>query len=217
MANMRVIQITSAHDDAEAAERLSADGAAPLGRCTIDGPAPYHLLVSDAGVALRTLHRDGIAAIEVAPPLPQTSSGVHWWKCWRGALRPNVYLEFRSLHHADVRSRGSLIRIRTNQRPRSEPWRILADAGVDVRCEFHCSLPTGPEVHVLVPDAELAAEELERAGFAACAMDYAGPTIDQGISWWGEWEPALTYANRIQRPILMSFASPRVEQVPGVW
>jgi hypothetical protein len=214
---MRVIQVTSAHDDAEAAARLAADGTEPLGRCSIDGPAPHHLLVSDTGVALRTLHRYGIAANEVTPPLPVTSSAVRWWKCWRDALSPNMYFEFRSLHHHKVESRGSLIRIRTDESPHSEPWRILAEAGVDVRCEFHCSLPTGPEVHALVPSAEMAAGALQRAGVAACAMDYAGPMVDQGIAWWGEWRPALSYANRIQRPILMSFASPRVEQVPGVW
>ena len=86
-----------------------------------------------------------------------------------------------------------------------------------LRCEFQCSLPSGPELHVLVPDADEATAVLEAAGITAVPMDYRGPQVDQGISWWGEWKPALAYAGRVQRPILMSFASPRVEHVPGVW
>ncbi len=48
-------------------------------------------------------------------------------------------------------------------------------------------------------------------------MDYRGPRIEQGITWWGEWKPALAYADGPSGPILLSFASPRVEHVPGVW
>jgi hypothetical protein len=214
---MRVIRITSTHDGAEAAACLAAEGAEPLGRCSIGGPNPHHLLVSDAGIAVTTLQNYGIQGVEVAPPLPLTRSGVRWWKCWRDALTPEVYFEFRSLHHHRVKSRGSLIRIRRNGELRSEPWRILADAGVDVRCEFSCSLPSGSELHVLVPDADMGIEALKGAGIPASVMDYAGPRLDQGIAWWGEWEPALAYAREVQRPILLSFASPRVEQVPGVW
>jgi hypothetical protein len=180
---------------------------------------PHHLLVSDPAVAISTLDRHGITAVEVTPPLPLTSEGVNWWKCWRDALPPDVYFDFRCLHHEKVRSRGALVRIRppVSERPAPEPWRILADGGVDTRCEFHCSLPSGPEVHVLVPDVDRATAVLERAGLDAAPMDYRGPRIDQGISWWGEWKPALAYAGRVGRPILMSFASPRVEHVPGVW
>jgi hypothetical protein len=173
--------------------------------------------VSDAGVAIRSLLRYGIAAAEVNPPLPVTNSGILWWKSWREALPLPLYVDFASLYHERVKSRGSLVRIRIDQVPALEPWRVLADAGVDIRCEFDCSLPTGREVHVLVPDTDAAIEALQRVGVAASAMDYAGPRIDQGISWWGEWRPALAYAKRVQRPILLSFASPRVEHVPGIW
>jgi hypothetical protein len=214
---MRVIQITSTHDDVEAAARLAADGVEPLGRCSVAGSFPHHFLVDDAAAAVRSLHRHGIAALEVTPPLPVTDHGIRWWASWRDSLPPKTYLEFRALHHDRVKSCGSLIRIRVDERPLSEPWRILADGGVDVRCESSCSLPTGREVHLLVPDPDAAIATLQRAGIAACTMDYAGPTIGQGISWLGEWKPALAYARRVERPILLSFASPRVEHVPGVW
>jgi hypothetical protein len=217
LGDMRVIRITSPHDGAEAAGHLLAERVDPLGRCVVDGPAPHHMLVSDAGVAISALRRHGVRAVEVTPPRPVTRSGVRWWKSWREALPLRMYLEFRSLHHDHVKSPGSLIRIRDDGGASSEPWRILADAGVDIRCEFQCSLPCGPETHLLVTDAERATKALERAGVTARTMDYAGPRIDQGISWWGQWKPALTYAEAVWRPILLSFASPRVEQVPGVW
>jgi hypothetical protein len=213
---MRVIRITSPHDGPAAAGYLTAERAEPLGWCSVDGPEPYHLLVSDAVVAVTTLKCYGVEAVEVTPPRPVTRSGVRWWKSWRESLPLDMYLAFRSLHHDHGKSRGSLIRIR-HQGANSEPWRILADAGLDVRCEFHCDLPTGAEIHLLVPDVEKATMALERAGVSACAMDYAGPRLAQGISWWGEWEPALAYAAKVSRPVLLSFASPRVEQVPGVW
>jgi hypothetical protein len=214
---MRVIQITSTHDDAEAAARLTADGAKPLGRCSIDRPAPHHLLVADVGLSIRTLHRHGIAAIEVTPPLTSTSRGIRWWRAWRDSLPLETYVEFRALHHDKVKSRGSLIRVDANESPGSEPWRILVDAGQDVRCESYCSLPAGREVHILVPDSDTAIAALRSAGLVACTMDYAGPRLDQGVSWWGKWKLALAYARRVRRLILLSFASPRVEQVPGVW
>jgi hypothetical protein len=214
---MHVIQITSQHDGAEAAARLAADEIQVLGGCSIDGPTPHHLLVGDVAAAFRTLHQHGITAIDVTPPLPVTKTGIQWWSAWRSSLPLKTYVEFRSLHHDKVKSRGALIRIRGEQPLDAEPWRILADAGVDVRCEYYCPLPTGSEIHVLVPETDTSIAALERAGVIARTMDYAGPKIDQGICWWGEWKPALAYASRVQRPILLSFASPRVEQVPGVW
>jgi hypothetical protein len=214
---MRVIQITSPHDGAEAVSWLALDGPEALGACAFEGPAPHHLLVHDDAAAIRTLREHGIAAIEVSPPLPVTPAGVRWWSAWRSSLPLKTYVEFRSLHHDKVKSRGALIRVRNDERLTVEPWRILADAGIDVRCEYYCPLPTGSEIHILVPEPEASLAALERAGVAACAMDYAGPTPDHGIRWWGEWKPALTYASRVQRPLLLSFASPRVEHVPGVW
>jgi hypothetical protein len=214
---MRVIQITSTHGEVEAAARLAAGGVKPLGRCSIDGSDPLHFLVSDADAAIRTLRRHGIAAIEITPPLPVTRVGIQWWSAWRNALPLQTYVEFGCLHHDKVKSCGSLIRIRSTGSLHSEPWRILADAGVDVRCESSCNLPTGPELHLLVPDADVATAALQRSGVTASTMDYAGPRIDQGISWWGKWGPALDYARRFERLILLSFASPRVEHVPGVW
>lgn len=216
---MRVIQITSAGAHTEAAARLAAAGVEPLGGCSIAGePRPHHLLVSDAAVAIQALRRHDVGAREVRPPPPVTSSAVRWWKCWRDALAPEVYFDFRCLHHEEVKSSGSLVRVDlTGENGGAEPWRVLADGGVDVRCEFRCSLPTGSELHVLVPDAERATNVLERAGVPAAPMDYRGPRLEQGVSWWGEWRPALAYAGRVERPILMSFASPRVEHVPGVW
>jgi hypothetical protein len=215
---LRVIQITSRHDHTEAAARLAAAGDEPFGHCSTDDPVPHHLLVSDAAAAIGALRSEGIAAIEVEPPRPVTSDAVRWWRCWRDALPPSVYFDFRRLHHEDVRSRGSLIRVRhTGEESEIEPWRVLAEAGVDVRCESYCSLPTGPEIHVLVPDAEGAVAALERAGADVSPMDYRCPNPEHGITWWGEWKPALAHAGRVRRLILMSFASPRVEQVPGVW
>jgi hypothetical protein len=214
---MRVIQITSAHDEVEASARLTADGAKPLGQCSVDGPSPLHFLVPNAKVAIRALQRHRIEAIEIIPPLPVTSSGVRWWKFWRDALPLKTYVEFGALHHDKVRSHGSLIRIRATESPRSEPWRILANAGLDVRCESRCNRPSGPELHLLVPDSKNAIAVLHHAGITACSMDYSGPKIDQGISWWGEWKSALDYAKRLGRLILLSFASPRVEHVPGIW
>jgi hypothetical protein len=215
--DMRVIRITSLHDGAEAARYLTDQRAEPLGRCSVDGPHPHHVLVADAGIAITLLGRHEVRAVEVAPPLPVTRDGVRWWKSWRESLPLEMYVEFRSLHHHHVRSRGSLIRVHDRGGASSEPWRVLADAGVDVRCEFHFNLPEGPETHLLVPDAATATTVLELGGIAATAMDYAGPRLDQGISWWGKWRPALAYAGELGRPILLSFASPRVEQVPGVW
>jgi hypothetical protein len=214
---MHVIRIASSHDAAEGAAYLVAEGAEPLGRCSLDGSQPHHFLVSDAGLAITALGRHGVRAVEMTPPLPVTGTGVRWWNCWRESLPRDVYVEFRSFHHEKVRSRGSLIRIRDRGGASSEPWRILAEAGVDIRCEFHCSLPDGLEIHMLVPDARTASTALARRGIAACTMDYAGPLLGQGISWWGQWKPALAYANKVRRPLLLSFASPRVEQVPGVW
>jgi hypothetical protein len=214
---MHIIQITSAEKGADPAILLTAEGTAPLGWCAIDGPSPHHLLVPDAAHAIRTLLRHGVTATKITPPLPVTKSGILWWKAWRDALPLAMYVEFRSLHHESVRSGGSLVRIQTDQTPAVEPWRVLAEAGVDIRCEFNCSLPTGREVHVLVPDPDAATLALHRAGVAAAPMDYVGPRLEQGIAWWGEWEPGLAYARRVGRPILLSFASPRVEQVPGVW
>ena len=214
---MRVIRITSTHDSAQVAACLEAAGTEPLGRCSIGRRTPHHLLVADADGAVRTLRRHGIRAIEVHPPLPTTRTGVLWWKAWRETLPLQTYAEFRSLYHSEVRSRGSLIRVRTEHASRSEHWRILADAGVDIRCESYCNLPTGDEFHLLVPDADRATAALQYAGVHACKMDYAGPRSEPGVSWWGEWKPALAYARRLHRLLLLSFASPRVEQVPGIW
>jgi hypothetical protein len=212
---MRIIQITSAHDGTLDIARL----AGVLGSCSLpDERHPHHLLVSDVATVVSTLSRHGITSVEVEPPLPVTSAGVRWWKGWRDALPPDAYFAFRCLYHEKVKSSGSLLRIRaTDEDSADETWRVLAEGGVDVRCEFNCHLPSGPEVHVLVPDADCATAVLERAGITACSMDYRGPRIEQGITWWGEWKPALAYAGRTQRPILLSFASPRVEHVPGVW
>lgn len=214
---MRVIRITSPQDGAQAVSRLIDEGVEPLGSCFCDCSESHLLLVPDGERAVTALRRRGVRAVEVTPPRPTTRSGIRWWKRWRESLALNVYVEFRSLHHHEVRSRGSLIRIPQDRDTHAEPWQVLADAGVDIRCEFHCSLPDGPETHLLVPDADLASAALERAGVEASPMDYLGPRIDQGVSWWGQWEPALAYAGEVQRPILLSFASPRVEQVPGVW
>src|SRR5215204_6325390 len=102
---MRVIQITSAHVDTEAAARLSAAATQSFGGCSIAGERhPHHLLVADAAAAIAALREQGITATEVDAPLPLTSDGVHWWKCWRAALPPNVYFEFRCLHHEYVKS-----------------------------------------------------------------------------------------------------------------
>jgi hypothetical protein len=163
---MHIIQITSAEKGADPAILLTAEGTAPLGWCAIDGPSPHHLLVPDAAHAIRTLLRHGVTATEITPPLPVTKSGILWWKAWRDALPLAMYVEFRSLHHESVRSGGSLVRIQTDQTPAVEPWRVLAEAGVDIRCEFNCSLPTGREVHVLVPDPDAATLALHRAGVA---------------------------------------------------
>lgn len=204
----------------EALDVLKTSGLAPLGACTMGSPGSsrHHVLVGSARSSIAALRRRGIAAASVKPPLPMTGKGILWWQRWRDALTRETYFEFRCQHHEEVRSRGSIIRIRKDDYPSgAEPCSALANGGVDVRCEFHCELPTGNEVHLLVPDAGKAAAVLKKAGFAPTDVDYRGPTLDKGISWWGEWKPALAYAGQVQRPILMSFASPRVEQVPGVW
>lgn len=184
-----------------------------------DGVAGTQLLVRLAATAVQALASAGIDATPVAPPLPSAHEGILWWKAWRDALPIGVYSDLRLRHHRELSSAGSIVRVRRDEFPADadEPWRVLADGGVDVRCEFHCELPTGSEVHVLVPDEERAIAVLDRAGFTASAADYEGPRVRDGITWWGKWRAALGYATRVQRPILMSFASPRVEQVPGVW
>ena len=97
-----------------------------------------------------------------------------------------------------------------------EGAKILADLATEgVNLLAFSGFPSGRKAQLdLIPEDSAA---LKRAGIAASAMDYAGPRLDQGIAWWGEWKPALAYAKEVQRPILLSFASPRVEQVPGVW
>lgn len=217
---MNVLQITSMHESREAEALLVASGLQPLGTCNIRASRRRrpHLLVRDGGRCIEALGRHGVTAMVVEPPLPVSKSGVAWWKSWRDALVPNVYFDFRQQHHAEVRSFGSIVRVpESGKGGRVEPWRVLADMGVDVRCEFHCSLPSGLEIHLLVPDGDRAIRVLKQAGIPATHVDYRGPVLDPGISWWGEWKPALAYAGQVKRPILMSFASPRVEQVPGIW
>lgn len=184
-----------------------------------DGMAGTQLLVRNAAVAVEALASVGIDAARVAPPVPSSAEAILWWKAWRDVLPIEVYSNLRLRHHRELCSEGSIVRVRRDEFPADaeEPWRVLADGGVDIRCEFHCALPTGMEVHVLVPDENRAVAVLGRAGFAASPVDYEGPRIRDGITWWGRWQAALAYATQVQRPILMSFASPRVEQVPGVW
>lgn len=215
---MRVLQITSAHESSDAETCLAAADLPPLGACTMRAlrRRRHHLLVRDGERSIEALRRDGITAVAMDPPPPVTKSAVVWWKNWREALAPQVYFDFRQQHHDEIRSVGSMVRVRESDSG-VEPWRLLGDAGVDIRCAFHCVRPTGLEFHLLLPDSDKAIRVLKKAGIPATHMDYRGPVLDQGISWWGEWKPALAYAGRVQRPILMSFASPRVEQVPGIW
>jgi hypothetical protein len=215
---MKVLQITSAHESSDAEACLAAAGLTPLGACTMRARPRrrHHLLVRDGGLSIEALHRHGITAVAMDPPPPVTTSAVVWWKNWREALGPQVYFDFRQQHHEEIRSIGSMVRVRQSDSG-VEPWHLLGDAGVDIRCEFQCVLPTGLEFQLLVTDGDKAIRVLKKAGIPATHMDYRGPVLDQGISWWGEWKPALAYAGQVQRPILMSFASPRVEQVPGIW
>lgn len=199
-------------------ERVSVEVLAES-RAACGGVTAPQLLVGEAEPAIVALAAEGLGAERVAPPVPVTEEAILWWKSWRNVLPIEVYSELRLRHHREVPSTGAIVRLRRDEFPEvaAEPWKVLADGGVDVRCEFHCARPDGNEVHVLVPDPERALEVLGRAGFRAQPMDYEGPRVRDGISWWGEWRPALAYAGLVQRPILMSFASPRVEQVPGVW
>ncbi|MGD8328699.1 MAG: hypothetical protein PVJ49_04635 [Acidobacteriota bacterium] len=217
---MKIIEISSGHALSEAVGALKAVGTAPRGACTVQavGSRSDQLLVDDAPSSIAVLAERGITARAMHPPRPVDDEGVRWWKIWREALDPDTYFDFRCQHHEEVRSVGSLIRVRREDCPDGvEPWSVLADGGVDIRCEFRCHLPTGYEVHLLVPDAAEAGAVLQRAGIPCVDADYRGPELQQGISWWGQWKPALAYAKQVRRPILMSFASPRVEQVPGVW
>lgn len=218
---MKVIEV---FDEASAVVSLGvlrSAGAAVHGGCPIalSSYTGFQLLVDEPQAAVSLLEGRGVRAVWVEPPQPLDPDSILWWKQWRQAVSGETYLALRLQHHEELRSEGSLIRIPRKDfpSPEAEPWSILADAGQDVRCEFHCNLPTGPEVHLLVPDAELATKTLQSAGFKVTDVDYAGPDVKPGISWWGRWEPALAYAKETGRPILMSFASPRVEQVPGVW
>ncbi len=183
------------------------------------GEVGTQLLVRDASAAVDVLRSAGLQATRVSPPVPNSGDAILWWKAWRDALPIEVYSQLRLRHHRELSSEGSIVRVRREEFPAEaeEPWRVLADGGVDIRCEFHCALPTGMEVHVLVPDKERAVAVLAEAGFTATPVDYEGPRIRDGITWWGQWKAARDYASQVQRPILMSFASPRVEQVPGVW
>ncbi len=220
---MQIVAISSMHDASEARAVLRSAGLNILGECVArfaEGPK-CHFLVSDGNLAVRALRSNGVDAENVKPPIPVTDSAVRWWKAWRLALDSDTYLTLRRLVHGHVTSKGSIIRIRKREIPSNhtnlQPWSVLADYGVDVRCELHCHPPTGAEIHLLVPDADAATSILESVGFHVTDVDYKGPILESGISWWGEWKPALAFANKIQRPILMSFASPRVENVPGIW
>lgn len=221
---MQVIKTSAERDPAEVRAALESAGMGVIGECDVECPelAGHHVLVADAGAAVETLADEGISAIRVKPPTPVTDCAILWWKEWKLALSDEGYDDFRLLHHEEVLSVGSIVRVRESDFPAdegsdAEPWSVLADGGVDIRCEFHCDLPTGREVHLLIPDAEKATDLLEAAGFRATPVDYEGAEVGQGIAWWGRWKPALAYAQETQRPILLSFASPRVEQVPGIW
>ena len=41
--------------------------------------------------------------------------------------------------------------------------------------------------------------------------------LSEGIGWYGTWEDAVLESARSGRPIMLHFASPRCENVPGVW
>ena len=221
---MQIVQVSRAEKLTEILAALKPAALELLGHCAMDrlDQSELQLLVVDASLALQALNENGIEAKAVDPPLPLTDSAILWWQQWRRALDQETYLRLREQHHPKTRSEGTIIRIHERDFPAGgadtvEPWSVLADHGVDVRCEFHCDLPTGLEVHLLVPDAEKANSVLVEAGFSATDVDYQGPEVRQGISWWGQWKPALAFANKVKRPLLMSFASPRVEQVPGLW
>jgi len=188
------------------------------GEC--DGDDGGHLLlVGDAPRVVATLADHAVSAVHVRPPTPDSHSGVLWWKRWRLALDPDTYGALRGPHHAEIDSVGSIVRVRQadTDHPAAQTWRVLSDGGVDVRCEYQCHLPTGLETHFLVPDDRRASAVLAAAGIPATPADYTRPGPGDGIVWWGQWEPATAFAREVQRPMLLSFASPRVEQVPGVW
>ena len=221
---MHVIRVPFDREISEIQAVLRSSTVRILGKCNLDqaGQPERLLLVADSCSALQALNSAGIHAENVVPPIPESEAGILWWKEWRNSIDQEKYLRLREQHHPRTRSVGSIIRIHENDFPKEaseniQPWQVLADSGVDLRCEFHCHLPTGLEVHMLVPDAKKASSALEAAGFTVTDVDYQGPKLEQGISWWGEWKPALDFANKIKRPVLMSFASPRVEQVPGIW
>lgn len=218
---MDVLELPANEDLGRIRTILNSANVPVEGECRM-GQRSYQILVPEADRAARTLIDSGISASPIQPPVPLSDSAVLWWKQWREALDPKSYEKLRMKHHDAVDSTGSLIRVPRSDFPvvdgkKLQPWEVLGENGVDIRCEFLCHLPTGVEFHLLVPDAALATKILRDKGFTVSDVDYEGPVIQRGITWWGEWNSALAYARKCQRPILMSFASPRVEQVPGVW
>ncbi len=41
--------------------------------------------------------------------------------------------------------------------------------------------------------------------------------VENGIVWYGVWEDAVAEVQRTNRPLILHFAAPRCQAVPGVW
>ncbi|MGH9164757.1 MAG: hypothetical protein ACRDZW_04490 [Acidimicrobiales bacterium] len=216
---MEILGVPLDQDVERARSVLAADIEVFGDRASDDDLFRGHLfLVASAADGLAALGAHGVVGVVVTPPHPVTWAGVQWWKAWRAAVSARSYFALRTRHHGEVDSVGSLIRVRkSDDRSAGGAWAALADGGVDVRCEYQSHQPAGIETHFLVPDAAQARAVLEAAGIACSPCDYRRPPPGPGITWWGQWAPALAFAGRVSRPLLLSFASPRVEQVPGVW
>jgi len=216
---MEVLGVSLDQDLERAGSVLATDVEVFGDRASDDQWFRGHLfLVASAAAAVAVLRAGGVAAVEVVPPRPVTLAGVLWWKAWRAAASSRSYFALRARHHGDVNSVGSLLRVRKpDDVSEAGAWAVLADGGVDVRCEYQSHQPGGIETHFLIPDAAHARAVLDAAGIASSPCDYRRPAPGPGITWWGQWAPALAFAGQASRPVLLSFASPRVEQVPGVW